>query len=273
MGYTVYSKYGTKIHIYKFNPSVERFAVEIGVKGKLERLHQIPQPKSDEITAAAININFFDWTGKNNDGYGEIEQDGVQLKPESWGFPSISFKDGKLVFGDLKNAQVGVGIGVTLIIDGKINIINRSKLPTGRDAKTAVAQDKDGNILFVVVEGDDVKNKGITTNELANFLLSLNCVNAFQGDSGGSSSMYYNGKYVYDQGRSIAAALVAYKKKEKPIKTMTVKVNTSLNIRQSPTLLSKVVGSYKNNAKVDIYEEKDGWCRTDKGWVSKQYLV
>ena len=190
--------------IFEFDPTKYRFAVEIGIPGKLERLDKIPRPRPNETIACAININVFDWVG-GSDGYGEIEQDGVQYKPESKGFPSISFKDGKLTLGDLPGAQVGVGIPITLVIDGKIDIRNPSKLATGFTSRTAVGQKSNGNIVFVTQEY-------MTTSELAEYMKSLGCINAFQGDSGGSTGMYLNGK-LYDQGRAIAAALVAYKKK------------------------------------------------------------
>lgn len=190
--------------IFEFDPKKYRFAVEIGEPKKLERLDKIPRPRANEEVACAININVFDWVG-GSDGYGEIEQDGVQYKPESKGFPSISFKDGKLSLGDLPGAQVGVGIPITLVIDGKIDIRNPSKLSTGRDHRTAVGQKSNGNILFVTQDS-------MTTAELADFMLKQGCLNAFQGDSGGSTGMYLDGK-LYDQGRAIAAALVAYKPK------------------------------------------------------------
>lgn len=191
--------------IFEFNPKHYRFAVEIGIPKKLERLDKIPRPKPNEEVACAINWNVFDWVG-NSDGYGEIEQDGVQYKPASKAFPSISFKDGKLSLGDLPGAQVGVGIAMTLVIDGKIDIRNPAKMGTGKNKRTACGQKANGNILFVTVDS-------MTTEELARYMLSLGCVNAFQGDSGGSTGIYINGK-LYDQGRAIAAALVAYKPKE-----------------------------------------------------------
>ena len=272
MSYKIYNRYGVKIHVYEFNPFIERLAVEIGIKDKLERPHLIPRPKPDEEVASIINFNFFDWTGNSNNGYGEIEQNGIQLKPESKGFPSISFKDGKLVLGDLKNAQMGVGIGATLILDGKINIQNPSKVSTGRDANTAIGQKNNDNIIFVVAEGDDAKNKGVTSKELASFMLELGCRVAFQGDRGGSSSMWCNGKYIYDQGRAVAACLVAYRKKTQKNNIYKV-IASSLNVRHSPSLFGKVVDKYLKNTLVEILETKNGWLKTNKGWISAKYAI
>lgn len=199
--------------IFEFNPKEYRFAVEIGEPNKLERLDKIPRPREDEEVAMAINWNVFDWVG-SNDGYGEIEQDGKQYKGPSTTFPSMSYKDGKLVFGDLPAAQVGVGIAMTLVLDRKIDIRNPAKMATGKNKRTACGQKANGNILFVTVDN-------MTTQELAEYMLKQGCVNAFQGDSGGSTG-YYDGKKLYDQGRAIAAALVAYKPKEVKVDMFTV---------------------------------------------------
>ena len=46
-----------------------------------------------------------------------------------------------------------------------------------------------------------------------------------------------------------------------------------LNIREEPNSLSAVVGNYYNGAIVTILETKDGWGRTDMGWISMDYVT
>ena len=46
----------------------------------------------------------------------------------------------------------------------------------------------------------------------------------------------------------------------------------ALNIRKSNSNTSEVVGSYKKNDVVEILEVKEGWGRTDKGWISMVYV-
>lgn len=46
-----------------------------------------------------------------------------------------------------------------------------------------------------------------------------------------------------------------------------------LNIREEPNSLSAVVGNYSNGAIVTILETKDGWGRTDMGWISMDYVT
>jgi hypothetical protein len=191
--------------LYEFDPRKYRFAIEIGTPNKLERLDKIPRPHPNETVAMAINWSVFDWVGAN-DGYGEIEQDGVQLQKPSKAFPSMSFKDGKLVYGDVPGAQVGAGIAMTLVLDGKVNIINTPKMSTARNHRTACGQKSNDSILFVTVDN-------MTTQELAEYMIKQGCIIAFQGDSGGSTG-YFDGVKLCDQGRAIAGALVAYREVE-----------------------------------------------------------
>ncbi len=57
--------------------------------------------------------------------------------------------------------------------------------------------------------------------------------------------------------------------------TTTGKVSTSegLNIRQEPSTTSAVVGNYDGGTIITILEIKDGWGRTDQGWVSLNYVT
>ena len=57
--------------------------------------------------------------------------------------------------------------------------------------------------------------------------------------------------------------------------TVTGKVSTSngLNIRREPLTTSEVVGNYDDGTKISILEIKDGWGRTDQGWVSLNYVT
>ena len=54
---------------------------------------------------------------------------------------------------------------------------------------------------------------------------------------------------------------------------ITGKVTSNgLNIRKDPNTTSTIVGNYKNGATITILETKNGWGRTDKGWVSMTYV-
>lgn len=47
---------------------------------------------------------------------------------------------------------------------------------------------------------------------------------------------------------------------------------TNLNIRKEPKIDSESLGGYKQGEQVEILETKDGWGRTDKGWISLDYV-
>ena len=55
--------------------------------------------------------------------------------------------------------------------------------------------------------------------------------------------------------------------------TATVLVNSSLTIRKEADAKSEDLGSYKNGDKVEILEVKESWGKTDKGWISLNYVV
>ena len=55
--------------------------------------------------------------------------------------------------------------------------------------------------------------------------------------------------------------------------TGIVTSDNDLNIRQEPSTNSTVVGQYTNGTRITILERKDGWGRTDLGWVSMNYVT
>ena len=46
----------------------------------------------------------------------------------------------------------------------------------------------------------------------------------------------------------------------------------SLNVRDEASASGKIVGSYFKGDVVTILETKDGWGRTDKGWIKMEYV-
>ncbi len=63
---------------------------------------------------------------------------------------------------------------------------------------------------------------------------------------------------------------------EKDTNTTSIKgvINADgLNIRKEPSTNAQVVGSYNKSTVVTILEVKNGWGRTNKGWVSMKYVT
>lgn len=180
---------------------VSRLALETGKKNILERVDKLPKPRKGEKLKLIWNWTVFDW-GEGKEGYGEIENDGIQTKPPSKAFPSISWKNGKLTFGDLPNADMGCSIAMTLVLDKKVDIRNPAKMSTGPNHRIAFGQRSDYSLIVVTEEN-------ISTRDLAQKMFDLGCVNAFQGDCGDSVGVY-DGKKLTDHGRAIAGAIAAY---------------------------------------------------------------
>jgi len=59
---------------------------------------------------------------------------------------------------------------------------------------------------------------------------------------------------------------------DKPVSTGTITAD-ELNIRKGPGTGYDKVGAYVEGNTVDIYEVKDGWGRTDKGWISMKHVM
>ena len=59
---------------------------------------------------------------------------------------------------------------------------------------------------------------------------------------------------------------------DKPMSKYIVTPSIGVNIRSGPGTSYGKVGAYPCGAVVDVLEARDGWGRTDKGWVSLAYL-
>lgn len=205
--YKKHSAYGTIVHAFEFNSEVYKWTIEVGQSGKLETLQQIA-PDAEYV----INWSVFDRnTGK--DGYGRIQNGSVIKQGSSRDFPTVSFVDGKFKKGEYSVASPGFATWRILVQN---SIANVSYVVVGnanvKDARSAVGQLKNGNIVFITVEGDDAKKRGMTAKELANFCVSLGCEFACDCDGGGSTACRTKDGYKYNQGRAIAGAMVLRKK-------------------------------------------------------------
>ena len=48
-------------------------------------------------------------------------------------------------------------------------------------------------------------------------------------------------------------------------------IETNLKIRQKPSLSAKILGSYEPGEVVSIKKQKNGWIKTEKGWIRAKY--
>lgn len=111
----------------------------------------------------------------------------------------------------------------------------------------------------------------VTMSMLRNSFLNVGATDAINLDGGGSTQYYApNGNFF--SGRAVRGFIgIWLKKPVAPVRT--VKVNSYLRVRQSPSLVAKVVGKLYNGNKVTVLETKGGWSRISTGWVYSSYLI
>lgn len=114
--------------------------------------------------------------------------------------PSESYPEGGKPFA----AKTAIGGGPLLIDDGKFTNSYVAELfngssgigPDSNQPRTAIGVTADKKMIIFVCEGRQMTEgvKGLTTADVANVLLDLECVEAINLDGGGSSCMLVNGK-------------------------------------------------------------------------------
>ena len=93
--------------------------------------------------------------------------------------------------------------GPALVKDGEILKMNKEYgyNPSGREPRAAIGQLDKLSYVMVIAEGRG-ESKGVTHQELADFMGALGCQNAFNLDGGGSATMVFNGEYYNHLGGS-----------------------------------------------------------------------
>ena len=84
-----------------------------------------------------------------------------------------------------------------LLADGERWQIPDVKRSYFYSARTALGQDPDGNVYFVVVKGRQPDSLGATFEDMADIFLELGCVDAGLMDGGHSTSLFLNGQSIY----------------------------------------------------------------------------
>lgn len=111
-------------------------------------------------------------------------------------------KDGVLLVGNYSIEEMeklgiseAVSFGPALIVNGK-KTITEGDGGWGTAPRTAIAQRKDGSILFLVIDGKYIGRLAVTLRELQDILYNYGAYNAVNLDGGSSSTMYYNGEVI-----------------------------------------------------------------------------
>lgn len=111
-------------------------------------------------------------------------------------------KSGKLLVGEhtineMKNIVVtqAVSFGPALIVNG-IKAITTGDGGWGIAPRTAIAQRKDGAIIFIVIDGRRINSFGATLREVQDELYKFGAYNAANLDGGSSSTLFYDDEVI-----------------------------------------------------------------------------
>ena len=137
-----------------------------------------------------------------------------------------------------------------------------------------------GGSLALYCSGDGTGDAA-TPETLRDELAGLGWSSVVMLDGGGSSQCDFgDGQRIYSA-RRVAGYLCVWTrqggqeppdKEDKPMSKYTVTPSIGVNIRSGPGTGYGKVGAYPMGTVVDVLEVRDGWGRTDKGWVSLTYL-
>lgn len=110
--------------------------------------------------------------------------------------------DNKLFLGRISAKEAinqgirdAVEFGPFLIVNGKSSFINGNG-GHGIHPRTAIAQRKDGIVLFLVIDGRRVTSMGADMDDLVNILLRYHAYNAANLDGGNSSALIINNRLI-----------------------------------------------------------------------------
>lgn len=249
---------------------IRRMALVTGGGRSLEQVKAAEQP--DLI----CNAGFFEYLGKPTH---HLKAGGVVRAKESWGCWGYAWDSG----GDIALTALPAGeranyIGAYELLTPMVGI--QDALSYGaelgsRRGRTAMALD--GEHLILYCSGDGTRDAA-TPEELREELYALGAETAIMLDGGGSSQCDFGSGQVIDSTRAVDSYLCVWltekNEEDKPVDKSyyTVTPSVGVNIRSGPGTGYGKVGAYAQGTVVAVLEERDGWGRTDMGWVSMAYL-
>ncbi|MBM6791750.1 N-acetylmuramoyl-L-alanine amidase, partial [Flavonifractor plautii] len=170
-------------------------------------------------------------------------------------------------------------IAVTAIIASGKPVDKPSYGPAqgGKRGRSAIGLRGGSLALYCSSDGTDAATPETLRDELA----GLGWSSAVMLDGGGSSQCDFGGERI-TASRKVHNWICVYLKQggtetppeqeDKPMSKYTVTPSIGVNIRSGPGTSYGKVGAYPMGTVVDVLEARDGWGRTDKGWVSLTYL-
>ena len=183
--------------------------VEIGYQKKINQGKVLSDIIKDHNAILGINGGGYSWSNGYPSGIvvhnGEIVYSSGN---QSFATAAIN-EDGVLIVGRISTSDVkkkkikeAVSFGPTLIVNGK-SASFKGNGGSGLNPRTALAQRKDGIILFLVVNGYGNKlswkgRGGVYLTDLITILERYNAYNAINMDGGSSTTMVIGNKLIND---------------------------------------------------------------------------
>lgn len=175
----------------------------LGTRGE----YLVDMSKRENAVVAINGGGFVDTNGLGDGGtpVGTVIQDGKIINHNTSGYNRgiIGFtNDHKLYLGKISTTEaINIGIrdavefGPFLIVNGQSSFINGNG-GYGYHPRTAIAQRKDGIVLFLVIDGRSLKSRGADMNDLVEILLRYHAYNAANLDGGNSSVLVINNQII-----------------------------------------------------------------------------
>ena len=175
----------------------------IGQRGQ----YLVDMAKENSAVVAINGGGFDDVDGKGNGGapVGIVIKNSQIINATRYtrGGGLIGFtNDNKLFLGKLSAEEAinqgirdAVEFGPFLIVNGKSSFINGNG-GYGIHPRTAIAQRKDGIVLFLVIDGRRVTSMGADMDDLVDILLRYHAYNAANLDGGNSSALVINDRII-----------------------------------------------------------------------------
>ena len=180
------------------------YSKNLGYSGE----YLVDMAKRENAVVAINGGGFLDKDGQGTGGQaiGAIISNGKIISNYShsqYGGGIIGFtNDNKLYLGKI-SAEEAINMGIRdavefgpfLIVNGKSAFINGNG-GYGIHPRSAIAQRKDGIVLFLVIDGRSLKSKGADMNDLVDILLRYHAYNASNLDGGNSSALVIDNKII-----------------------------------------------------------------------------
>ena len=195
---------GYLVAIYDPSKIKVTYSKNIGYSGE----YLVDMAKRENAIVAINGGGFIDVNGQGNGGgaIGAVISDGKIISnygSSAYGGGIIGFTtDNKLYLGRI-SAEEAINMGIRdavefgpfLIVNGNSAFINGNG-GYGTHPRSAIAQRKDGIVLFLVIDGRSLKSKGADMNDLVDILLRYHAYNAANLDGGNSSALVIDNKIV-----------------------------------------------------------------------------